>query len=395
MRRAWAFGGLFVTTAACAGLLGIEEVAYSPEGGGSSEAGADGAALDAASDSPSDSGTCSADLTRDPEHCGSCGHSCGAGVTCSDGICAPELVVSGITSPNGLARIAGATYVGGNAGVFRCTSATCGDAGEPLFLADVGANELVTSFSVDDAGMSVSILTLSGAAGIPPGRVVDCPLGPCTAPRQLAPPDQNVQKVVRSEVDVLWGRDGVLAEELVSCPGAQCDAGGVLLGTNNSGLDSVSGIAPVGSSILWMIGSRLYETKRNDGGTALRAAIGASAGVNLPLVRDGDSVFWGNTDARIIEQCDLAAACASSRAAFASVGGTTRALAIDGAFLYMAVDLPTTDAGSSGFVGRARRADGTKVEKLARVKTALRALVVDASHVYWADDDGAVWRVKK
>ncbi len=95
------------------------------------------------------------------------------------------------------------------------------------------------------------------------------------------------------------------------------------------------------------------------------------------------------------EQCDLSASCADTRMLFASVGGAARAFAVDASFLYMAVNTVALDGGSKGFVGRAPQADGSKIEILARASAELRALAVDASHVYWAENDGRVWRVKK
>lgn len=378
-------------TGACAGLLGVDDVSYGPEGP-ASEAGAEGAPFDGAGDSTGDGEPCSTDLSRDPEHCGSCTRRCGDGRTCADGLCAPELVLSGLSSPNTVLRVAGTTLVSTGDGVFRCAATGCGDAGEPLLLANAAANEIVTGFAADDAGMTVGVLTLLGV-GIPAGRVVSCPLGACASPRVLAPSEENLQTVARSDVDVLWGRDSVVNEELVSCPAGSCDGGSVQLGKTPSGPESVTGIAPRGASILWMVGARLYETHRG-GGTTLIAAIG-TASARQPFVRDGDRVYWGNAEARLVEQCDVSSSCDGTRALFVPAGGTPRALAVDSSHLYVAVDSPPTDGGSIGFVGRAPRTANAKIEVLAKAKAGLRAITVDAAHVYWAEDNGMVWRVAK
>jgi hypothetical protein len=389
MRRAAVYAALCLTTAACASLLGIYDVGYSPAAAGS-EGGADGeATTDARSDSPGDGGTCDADLTRDPEHCGSCAHSCGTGGICSNSLCTPELVLSGIASASDIVRIAGATYVCGVDGVFRCKGASCGDAGEVLLRADV--DEAVTSLAADeDAGMVVAILTILGA-GNPDGRAFACPLGPCPSRRPLGLPGETLQTVALDDTKVLWAQNEIVGAKLLSCAGGQCDGSAEVIGTSLASTGAVTAISPRSTSILWMAGSRIIETKR-DGGTAVLATIGASS--HQPLLNDGNRVLFGNSEARLIEQSDVAT-CAASRTVYSSVGGDPRALARDGAFVYMAVDAPGPDAGKAGFVGRALRTDGAKIEKLAQTSTGLKALTVDDTHVYWADADGFVWRVMK
>ena len=403
MRRAWTYGWLCLTLAGCAGLLGIDEVAYSSETNGSNPEGGtaeDGAPLfdGPGGDSPvSDGGgPCNADLARDPENCGSCGHSCGAGVMCADSLCVPELVLSGLSPPPiALARVAGATYVSSSHRVHRCAATTCGaDAGPPLYALELAGDYAITSFFADDAGMLLTALMFVGA-GIPAGRIDSCPLGPCPTPTVLAPSEINVQAVARTETDVLWARDADLfaRPQLVSCPGGSCGGVGDLLATSMSGPGDVTSIAPRGASILWMAGQRLLETKRAVGGATLLAVIASGNNV-APFARDVDHVYFGNFDTRSIEQCDISPTCQQTRGSFVAAGGTVRAISVDGAFVYMVVDTPT-DGGSQGFVGRAPKGPSPKLEVLARSNPAVRAMALDATHLYWADQAGSVWRVRK
>jgi hypothetical protein len=64
------------------------------------ESGAVDARIDATEAGCTRSGTCNACLATDPENCGSCGRSCGAGGTCAQGICTAVLASGQGSAPN-------------------------------------------------------------------------------------------------------------------------------------------------------------------------------------------------------------------------------------------------------------------------------------------------------
>lgn len=142
MRRiatlAWATS-LAVATA-CTALTGLDGLrggaASGADGGATPTPGDDARAGDLSDASGDGAGVCSADLARDPNHCGACGRSC-FGASCVNGTCAAELVASGQLSPSSIAVDETGVYWANqavNGQVLTCPVNGC--SGAPLVLAD-------------------------------------------------------------------------------------------------------------------------------------------------------------------------------------------------------------------------------------------------------------------
>src|SRR5688572_4868466 len=77
---------------------------------------------DASADATADAATCTADLKTSSEHCGKCGHSCGAGA-CSAGTCQPFAVATGFTEVVAIDMSPSGIVIGADNDIKRCEAA--------------------------------------------------------------------------------------------------------------------------------------------------------------------------------------------------------------------------------------------------------------------------------
>ena len=119
-------GLFFATLVASLSLFGCvgDDTSGTPDAGQDVTT-SDAPGSDAPADAPADGPTCNGvDFQTDDSNCGSCGHACGTGSTCSSGFCTPVLMCNaGSINPNNTAQIAllkGVAYIESLKQVLAC-----------------------------------------------------------------------------------------------------------------------------------------------------------------------------------------------------------------------------------------------------------------------------------
>jgi hypothetical protein len=386
--------------AGCAALLSLDDVSYrGPDGGLAGDASAsDASASDVtdpdatARDSSVGDDACSADLSGDPNHCGMCGRACAA---CEGGLCAPELVMSGLLFPSDLAAGDSGVFAAAVDGVFTCVAPPCADAAVPYLRADYDGGEFLAGVALADERIIAAIATVNTGGTV--ARVLACGAGDCASPSTLAVLQQDVSGLsVVGANDVAWGRGATLVgqSEVARCPLLGCSDGGPWASSSFGGAP-VHAIVAAGSTLYVTAGNRLVEIPAT-GIPVLRAGIGSSDQARKkPVVVEGPRLIWGNPETRTLDTC-LAANCLASRLTWVANAGEPHSLLVDGPYAYWTADGRTADGGTEALLYRCPLADGTRSVVLARRGAQAVGLAIRGPHVYWSEPvTGNVWRIPK
>ena len=176
------------------------------------------------------------DVRSDRRNCGACGHDCQGGL-CSDGSCQPVTLASNQYAPCSIAVNTGAVYWANlNGRVMKCAKAGCND--QPTVLFSGLTNPLLT---VDD-------MNAYAAESQNPSRVVQCAIGGCTQPRQLAISPSAVFGIAVDSSNVYFTEGGFRNPQGGTV--AKCSISGCVHPTDVvTGLDVPFGIAVDSTSI--------------------------------------------------------------------------------------------------------------------------------------------------
>ncbi len=128
-------------------------------------------------------GLCSNDcvlLTTDANNCGTCGHGCGPGATCSGGKCQAVALAANLSAPNGLQGLdvsPDGVYFTASGGVFSCGLTSCPATGPQ----QIGGGFGQTFAVVVTRGLSPNLVAFDGtpAEPGPSDFLYTCPVGGC------------------------------------------------------------------------------------------------------------------------------------------------------------------------------------------------------------------------
>jgi hypothetical protein len=215
--------GLVASGAACNAILGNEERFLDDRDGGAP--GADVGDEASTADAPA----CIADLSRDPRHCGACGHDCLAGA-CEEGICQPFVLATDLPQPAHLVVEGGVLYwTNGDGTVRSCPTAGCNGAPK-IVMTVVTGNPSLSGIAVSGGTVFVS--------GYYSQQIHTCPVEGCSRPTSLA---SNLQYPVSVKVDgvnAFW-IDADRAS-VARCPLPSCAGGPITLATGPAAWRSLS-----------------------------------------------------------------------------------------------------------------------------------------------------------
>ncbi|MFO0742317.1 MAG: hypothetical protein U0270_40965 [Labilithrix sp.] len=329
MSRARAVALLVGTTLAACGL---DVVGVPPAGvaaGPTGEAGASGTGTSSSSSgSPTEGGpgvdasdgapapcVASTDLQTNADHCGACGHPC-RGATCSGGVCAPTIVMSGLSGPHGIALGPADVYVAEHAGgrILRVPKATPGGGGTLVFDTKQAPRALTLAEgrlywpeqtklrSVKTSGLEeTSRPLLEGNAVIVAGEDVyfnELGLGGAIWVSPLSLADDHLvtgaasgSAGVAADADFVYWSESNNVSRRVRSFADQSE-------TWIPGEDGPESVAIGGDRIFWAARTAIRASTR----TATPAAADLYAGLGRPrsLVHDGANLYWFDTVAKTL-----------------------------------------------------------------------------------------------
>jgi hypothetical protein len=188
----------------------------------------------------------------------------------------------------------------------------------------------------------------------------------------------------------------IVGGEIVWSTSSGVVAAGILDGGSSRIVTTVGGTNIYG---LLVDGSVLYALSRNgtiyeaslDGGGAPVPIVAYPADTLQGLTQDATYLYWFSSLERRIDR--WAKGGASPPEPFQAVAGSSVAgLTTDGTDLFWIEESPSADAGTSSMLKR-RTSDGNVVVRAADIGAA-KALLVDATYVYWGVD-GAILRATR
>ncbi len=326
---------------------------------------------------------CETNTDNDALNCGICGHSC-AGTSCSSGACQPAVIVSGLDHPRGLAVDASR--------LFWTTSVSSG-----------------TVMSAPLAGGNPTILAQN--QNYPMGIAVDSTTvfwGTASSIAKVAKNGGSVttlanergDKIAVDGANVYWIKIQYPNGAVQSVP---VDGGSVSTFYTSS-TDTPAGVATNGTDVFWASSGMAYGGGGYYPSTVNKIPVGGGSLVELnnlagccsvfDLAIDSSSVYYvgqghGSTTngwLRSVQQDG------SGDVLLGLVDPSPKALAVDDCCVY------GTAGGASqneGVVFRVPKTGGT-VDIMANHQNSPRAIVVDASYLYWINEgDGTIVRSPK
>lgn len=359
------------SAAACVSLDGLT--------GGTRDAEA-GPADARAGDAAPDSGATCTQTSSDPHNCGACGHDC-LGAACTNGTCAPSLLVAGLPQPSCVAVDALQVYWATR----QCPSGTmC--VGAKSITSDAGPFAIAPGAS-DDFGIGWSDCAL-----LPSGTIV------VGAPQQNGlvdefPPGATVESRfaygTRGVVALALTRSGGVAwtttDGRVYACGSTCDDNPNAIAATQS---APAGIATDGTTVYWTnLGDGTIASSPffGDGGQVTTVASDAAAPSDIAV--DDAGIYWVERGSGSVVEL---AAGGSTPVVLANGPPGADAIVLDAQHVYW------TSIGGTGTVMRVDR-DGGSPLTLASGQASPSDLAVDSQWVYWSNGvgDGGIYRVAR
>jgi hypothetical protein len=344
---------------ACSAIVGIKNLTPGPsdEGDASTLSDADDGGAEALFDAAGDAAAaCDADLSRDPNNCGSCAHGC-AGGPCDAGRCTPVVVTSPeanlaeirVVGDRVLYRADGHVKAVGLAGGLPSTLVVCANR-EGLDVNDAGffswCNTALTLRAVDDAGTAVGSSSIDGYGAAVGG-------------------------------DWLFFRRSTW--ELDRIPRTLSDGGFSGWGPVDTSTGGVRAWTATSSELFYMTtaGTLLHAALESGGGTELENNQSGPS----EIAADDTAVFWA-TDSDTDQAILLARVFSAGKSSPIATGlDHPYGVAIDQTSVYLAMR-GTPPAFADGAIARVPR-DGGAVEKLAEGVLFPREIVVTDTLVVW------------
>jgi hypothetical protein len=214
------------------------------------------------------------DLTRDPDNCGACGHSCGGGA-CVDSQCQPFAIATGQSAPNALTVDATSVYWTTSDGNVRKA---------PI---NGGQTTLLVSGQQDPWGIAVDATRVYWVNAMPSGQVLSAPISGGT-PTVLADQQLRPFKLALNDGILYWTNN----------------SGGAVMKLPVTGGSPIMLAARQGSPVaITTDGGRLYWSSLGQAAIRSLAIDGADAITTIAtdqdaatlFVRDG-IVYWANIE---------------------------------------------------------------------------------------------------
>jgi hypothetical protein len=354
------------------------------EGGSTVEGGGiEGA--DAGGDAPNDAASsgCDADFTNDSKNCGACAHDCMGG-SCEAGACT---VVDVGATVEGLAqglfvddKNVYFTDTGSGGSVKECSIAGCG--GAPTVL----ANGLNSPNAVIAAGGNV-YWTNFGAYTLDECAVAGCNMMP-TPFTSVTVSTNGFGRLATDGTSLFFsdGGNGIVR----SCPLAGCGAGPTVLATLQA---NPWGIAVDAANVYWVndvtTGTVVTCPKSGCGlDNTLLVTLATNQDTPRTMAIDATDTFWVTQGGGTVMKC-AKAGCGQKPTTLASGIMTPQGVAVDDVWVYF------TER-TTNMVKKVPKAGGGVVV-VAAGQTGAFNVAVDATSVYWTNDDtnGSVRRVAK
>jgi hypothetical protein len=339
----------------------------------------DGGTLEGGAGGDASGGPCTADVSKDPDNCGRCGHSC-RGAECADGACTPTVLASGLSGPQGivvnratvffsiyrgttidscplggcngapttfasttvgpasLALDAKSIYwasegAGGDGAVYACAAAGCSS---PTLLA--GGQNVSDNLTTDGE----SVFWTASGTGTGLGAVRSCASTGCAAPTTIAQGRNLPWGIAVDAANVYWtewGAGAILSPpdgggSLLKCPKAGCPAGGPT--TLVSGLSQPWAVA-VDAQNAYVTNFKTGTVVRcslsgcGNAATVIASGEGGPSGVALDATR----VYWTNYNSSTVRACALSG-CGAGSDVIATAQVHASGIALDDDYVYVA-----------------------------------------------------------
>ena len=354
-------------------------------------------------DTGADAAACVADLMNDHANCGRCGRDCGAGSTCSAGLCSPTEL--GATTTPVTALTAGATRVYWEAsGVFGCAKTGCGGAPTTLLASSVANGGIDTTTLGDE----LVYFTISGS----PGHIGRCnPGGTCTDDH-VTTDLSHPSRIIATNADLFFATD--LVGDAGGADASAGDAGdggdggsglstgGAVLRASLAGssqtassvvkAESVLGFAFAGSTLIWTdrtAGVTVCKLPCADPGPIPSAGTGVAAPPSGRPAIAGGVAFWPTVEGAIVRCSPMS--CASTRDIFLppSQERVVGDLASDGMTLYFAQVTTTRTSAPTKPSGQIAAcpidAQTCEPSALASGLPTPNRLAIDGTSAFWAN----------
>ena len=324
-------------------------------------------------------------LRTNVQHCGACFHACGPASACTDGICTPETVVDG-THPSLLLGIAGGRMCWARALDSGTSDVVCANL-------DGGAQRVF--FTTTDDGGAVYGGAM-GTAGVVVGQ------GNGTLTLVDFDNDGGVARTPNVESLALFALTGRDVYFTTYSPGTlrhvPLGGGDATTLVNDS---YAYAVAADGPAIYWskfrgddgLEAGSIARYERDGGAIARSLAATDLYAIGL----DDDFVYhYGPGDAaytirRLLKS--VAQAPSEALAMVTTFHDVAYAIAVDDAHVYLATGSSQNDPSNVTII-RVPKCGGAPVA-LARTSEAYGALGLDGAHLYWAEADGKIRRVRK
>ena len=405
---------------ACSAIIGTRDLTLQVDDSGGDAATSDGGAgsdtggsngHDSATDGPAattDSGTCTGPLTSDPNHCGTCGHSC-LGGACTNSICQPIPLAQGQKHPWGIVidtKPDGFVYWGNDSDDQDDDSILkVGKDGSGLLeLAHTPQGQVSSprSLALDDTFV---YWANGNSDDLDPGRIAKCKIGGCGSNGTLLISNlHEPQSMVIDDSQMYWiEKDGARVARAAKADGTNA-------ATITEGLFAVG---PVDYSIA-SDATYLYFAARNVIGRVAKTTSTTDAGTTFDTIVNGvytvgvavddTNVYWASEDDPGLVQYAPKTGLTNGAVAttLASELPNPHAIAVDDKNVYWVNLGPGTDTYVDGSVMMCPKtgcaANGPIV--LASKQQNPKDIAVDDLAVYWTvygnnSTDGAVMKVAK